>query len=344
MKPLVSVCCITYNHEKFIGDCIQGFLFQKTSFPFEILIFDDASNDRTQSIIKEYAIKYSNIKTFLQSENQWVQKKYGLLEWLLPNARGKYIALCEGDDYWSDPNKLQKQINILESDSNIAISFHNIYQKTLSGKIENVSRNNLPEHPATFDLECLAKGNFIYTLSVVFRNFSFLKQLPDWFVKAPIGDYPLYMLLAQHGKIHYLPESMAVYRIHQGGVWSTQSGISNLNNYIKVLELLITHPFDNHIRQLLKSQFDNLLYELIKKYFLEGRQEEVVVKIQELIIYDKERVINWLNVRYPALITEILNSDAYKVGSRLILRRQKHRNLLLGPLKVITRICKNLVQ
>jgi glycosyltransferase involved in cell wall biosynthesis len=108
MDPLVSICCITYNHEPYIRDAIEGFLMQKTDFPVEILIFDDASQDRTQEIIKEYASKNENIITFLQTENQWSKGKDGLIDWLFPSAKGKYIALCEGDDYWIDPYETAK--------------------------------------------------------------------------------------------------------------------------------------------------------------------------------------------------------------------------------------------
>ena len=122
--PVVSICCITYNHSKFIRDCIQGFLIQKTSFPIEILIFDDASTDNTANILQEFTLNNENIILFLQSENQWKKNKFGIKDWLLPNAKGKYIAFCEGDDYWTDPHKLQKQVDFLESNSTYIGTFH----------------------------------------------------------------------------------------------------------------------------------------------------------------------------------------------------------------------------
>ena len=102
MKPLVSICCIIYNHVNYISECIEGFLLQRTTFPIEILIFDDASTDGTKEIIEKYARQYRRIKTFLQTENQGLKQKYGLIDWSFPAAQVKYIALYEGDDYWVD--------------------------------------------------------------------------------------------------------------------------------------------------------------------------------------------------------------------------------------------------
>jgi glycosyltransferase involved in cell wall biosynthesis len=125
--PLVSICCTTYNHEKYIRDAIEGFLMQKTTFPVEILIHDDASTDKTAQIVKEYAENHSDlIITIFQTENQYSQ---GIKPWpnfVFPRARGKYIALCEGDDYWTDPLKLQKQVDFLEEYTEYNICFHNV--------------------------------------------------------------------------------------------------------------------------------------------------------------------------------------------------------------------------
>src|SRR5690554_3017735 len=126
-EPLVSICCITYNHEDFIRDAIEGFLMQKTSFPIEIIIHDDASTDNTANIIEEYANKYPDLfVTILQSENQWSKGGGSIYaRFVYPRARGKYIALCEGDDYWTDPLKLQKQVDFLEANPEYILCFTN---------------------------------------------------------------------------------------------------------------------------------------------------------------------------------------------------------------------------
>ena len=117
---LVSICCITYNHEKYIRDAIEGFLMQKTDFPFEVLIHDDASTDGTADIIREYETKYPDIiKPIYQTENQYSKGIKISATYNYPRAKGKYIALCEGDDYWIDPYKLQKQVDFLEHMKNV---------------------------------------------------------------------------------------------------------------------------------------------------------------------------------------------------------------------------------
>ncbi len=222
MNPVVSICCITYNHEPYIRDAIEGFLMQKTTFPIEILIFDDASTDGTQEIIKSYAEKDPRIKTFLQIENQWRKGKYGLLDWLFPTARGKYIALCEGDDYWIDPYKLQKQVDFLEANPDCSLCFHaskHIYAK-------NPARFYIhkPKHiPADkkFDIKdaILGGGGFMATNSMVFLR-EYIIDLPEWTAKAPVGDAPFMLTLASRGKMGYIDEIMSVYRIMTENSWS----------------------------------------------------------------------------------------------------------------------------
>jgi glycosyltransferase involved in cell wall biosynthesis len=123
--PLVSICCITYNQVEYVRECIEGFLLQKTTFPIEILINDDASSDGTVDVIKEYEGRYPGvIKPIYQSENQYSKGRKPTIEFNLPRAKGKYVALCEGDDFWIDPLKLHKQVEILERRPEISICFH----------------------------------------------------------------------------------------------------------------------------------------------------------------------------------------------------------------------------
>ncbi len=125
-RPLLSISCATYNHENFIKDCLDGFVMQKTNFNFEVLIHDDASTDNTANIIREYEQKYPDIiKPIYQTENQYSKGKPISATFNWPRAQSKYIALCEGDDYWTDPNKLQKQVDFLEANPDYMMCFHN---------------------------------------------------------------------------------------------------------------------------------------------------------------------------------------------------------------------------
>ena len=251
--PIVSICCLTYNHESFIHEAVNGFLMQKTNFPFDIIIHDDASTDRTAEIIREYEANYPTIiKGIYQKENQYSKGARGMfVRYVFPHAKGKYIALCEGDDYWTDPFKLQKQVDFLEANEDYAICFHNVYELADSEESQLLNLDATLEGE-TFTIKDLAKGNFIHTPSVVFRN-GLIKRFPVWFKDSPVGDYPLYMLLAQHGKIGRLPQVMATYRMNVG-VWSKHSFTYRATKWLLVLEYLIDYFDQPEILDILVSQ------------------------------------------------------------------------------------------
>ncbi len=169
-KPLVSICCITFNQKAYIKDCIDGFLMQKTNFNFEILIHDDASTDGTQEIISEYELKYPNlIKAILQLENQYSKGIKPLVKYIFPIAQGKYIALCEGDDYWTDPFKLQKQVDFLETNPHVGLvhTDASIYFEDSGVLIQSNNQRLNRSIPQGNIFTDLINGNFIQTLTVV---------------------------------------------------------------------------------------------------------------------------------------------------------------------------------
>jgi glycosyltransferase involved in cell wall biosynthesis len=279
--PVLSICCISYNHEKYIRECIEGFLMQKTNFPIEILIFDDASTDKTQEVIKEYASDNKNIITFLQTENQWQQKRFGLTDWLFPAARGKYIALCEGDDYWTDPYKLQKQVDFLEANPDYIMSFHGV---------DYLKNNNIISKEKhldnTFTQKDLAyKGCFINTQSVVFKNIFTENQLPYWFNSLSTGDYALFLWLSNFGKINYFPETMAVYRQHTGGTWSVQSDFFMYSKISKNLSILYQQDFSKEIKEgFVVQNRNNLRYVLFE--LIQNSDWDKINEIRELSNFD----------------------------------------------------------
>ena len=136
-NPLVSICCITYNHAQYIRQCLDGFLMQKVNFEYEIIVHDDASTDGTSEIIREYSNKYSDlIVPIFQTENQYSKGVRGMYaKFVFPRARGKYIALCEGDDYWIDENKLQMQVDFLENNPEYTMCFHNAIEHYEDGSV-----------------------------------------------------------------------------------------------------------------------------------------------------------------------------------------------------------------
>lgn len=218
--PLVSINCITYNHENYIEQALKGFLEQKTDFEFEILVHDDASTDKTSEIIKKYENKYPEIFKVIYQEHNQYSKGISPNEIQFSRSRGKYIALCEGDDYWIDPYKLQKQIDYLETHPKCTFSFTN-------GKIKDESRSNqsrifIPyssENEKYMDVDNnvynvgeLALLGFIPTASFVFRK-SILEDLPDYFYKKfPAEDMKIKLTATAMGYAYFLNDITCVYR------------------------------------------------------------------------------------------------------------------------------------
>jgi len=211
MEPLVSICCITYNHVAHISQCLDGFLMQKTTFIFEILIHDDASTDGTADIIRKYVAKYPHlIKPVYQVENQYSKGVKIMSTYNYSRARGKYIALCEGDDYWIDPLKLQKQIDVLESDSSIGLVYTDFYVYD-----ENEKRmTSFPLKVKNGDgfSECLKGELGIWTLTVCFRK-SLLIDLPVLGENYFSGDRLLWLEFTRKSNIQFLPYKTSVYRV-----------------------------------------------------------------------------------------------------------------------------------
>lgn len=226
MNPLVSISCITYNHSKFIRECLEGMLMQKTSFEFEILIHDDASTDGTQDIIREYQGKYPNIiKSILQRENQYSKGIFGMnATFNYPRAKGKYIALCEGDDYWIDPYKLQKQVDFLDQNPEYSMCFHNAIEHWEDGLIADRVFSNV-ENRDYSAVEIYEKWT-IPTASVVFRKKTVDSNRYKEVTANPkfiYGDIILFLTCSEFGKLKGFSDRMSVYRKHEGGLTSNRS-------------------------------------------------------------------------------------------------------------------------
>lgn len=236
---MVSVICHTYNHEKFLQNAIDGFLLQKTNFDFEIIIHDDASTDGTKKIIEAYHSQYPNkIHPIYQSENQFSQRKNISANYTYPIAKGKYIALCEGDDYWTDPDKLQKQVDFLEANPDYVICWTNFIQKHEDSWIETGFATLFPE-VYTIDLDTIFQTYNTYTLTTVFRRDT---VATDFILQCKYAkDNTIYCLALFHGKGAFLNFKSAVYRWHSGGIYSLQSSFfQNYSSYCNLKEIYET--------------------------------------------------------------------------------------------------------
>lgn len=221
-KPVVSICCATYNHENYIAEALDGFLMQKIDFSFEVIVRDDASSDKTAAIIKEYEAKYPKIiKPIYEKENTYSKgiKPFGVI---LTKAIGKYIAMCDGDDYWTDPSKLQKQVDFLENNPDYVISGHDAVFTDKKGKIiEGVIYSE--KHKKDFSQEeVMSAKSFTLTLTMVFRKV--VDSFPLQYQCSFNGDRFITCFLGQFGKSHYHHDIQpAMHRQHPGGIWSSIS-------------------------------------------------------------------------------------------------------------------------
>lgn len=215
----VSICCITFNQEDYIKDALDSFLSQKTNFKYEIIIHDDASTDNTVRILKEYKQKYPDmIKLILQKNNQ-----YSLGKDVLSNtfniANGKYIAICEGDDYWTDENKLQIQVDYMESNENCTLCAHsfNLVDKNRN-IIDSVNRYKNDIICSEKDI-ILGGGGFFATASLMIPT-KILKDLPDYYYNCTVGDYPIQLYAMSKGYTYYINKNMSAYRVKSSGSWT----------------------------------------------------------------------------------------------------------------------------
>lgn len=237
ITPVVSVTVATYQHVNYIKECLDGILMQKTNFPIEIIIGEDGSTDGTQEICKEYAHAHTDkIRLFIRDRklSQYkdkdgsIQRFNGL--WNRMSCRGKYIAFCEGDDYWTDPLKLQKQVDFLEANPEYVLCGHNITaynERTASFESFNTGIDG------TYELtDLISKGVFCSTLSVIFKREALVLERYNSYRK--VIDITLAYHLLSQGKGYCMNEEMAVYRIHDGGIWSGSNDDARIVTNIEI--------------------------------------------------------------------------------------------------------------
>ncbi|ANU10174.1 family 2 glycosyl transferase [Planococcus antarcticus DSM 14505] len=232
--PMVSIVCTSYNHGDYLAEAIDSFLMQKTDFEFEILMYDDASTDHSPRVIKQYESNYpSLIKPIYQTENQY--SKGVRVELFNHNrATGKYIAVCEGDDYWTDPYKLQKQVDYMEAHPMCSMTVH-AADRVLSDKKKVLSTVRPEKKNAVFSVERVIEGggDLIATNSMVYSKAK-VETLAPFYLNAVVGDYPLIILAALHGTVDYLDDNMAAYRVGVKGSWTERelaTSMKRINHY-----------------------------------------------------------------------------------------------------------------
>ena len=279
MEVLVSVYCLAYNHEKYIKSALEGFVKQVTNFKYEVIVHDDASTDATAKIILEYAKKYPQIiKPIIQKENQYSQGVDIFKEYIFPQINGKYIAVCEGDDYWCDNHKLQKQIDFLERHKqyvgcvhdSIVINCHDGSKKLYSKK----KKNGAVSMQEIINWECV-----FHTASLVYRRY--IREGKQLKKANEIGDYPLALQLRLSGKIYFMKEPMAIYRANTEGSWSkrNQNRDENEKAMIGILEAFDEFSYRKYTK-LVKNKIDALNIQI----YYRNKQVEKLKQIGSLRI------------------------------------------------------------
>lgn len=231
---ILTVYCLAFNHEKYIEKTLKGFVEQITEYPFKVVVHDDASTDSTRKIIQRYAEEYPDIIfPIYQDENQYSQGKGIFENFIKPCVEGKYIAICEGDDYWCDPNKLQKQISYMEQNPDCSLCVHNTEMIDENGKSKNVYFNKSSveqDYSAEEIIEC-GGGGLFHTSSFVMRADIRLAQPREFKIKG-IGDYTQAMFMALNGAVHYFPDVMSKYRVGSINSWVKKNS-SDVEKYKK---------------------------------------------------------------------------------------------------------------
>jgi len=238
--PVASICCATYNHEKYLAQALDSFLMQKVSFPIEIVIGDDCSTDGTPRIVRDYAERLPELfRVIAFDANVGVSQNAFRIR---AAARGKYIALCEGDDYWTDPDKLQRQVDFLEENPEFTIASHWVDNVDDSGNLLEQQVFTGEDCPEVFGVGEAIQGTPTHMNSWVFRT-SALRAIPqpkmDIALKLPAHDEPLLLLLLAQGRGSCLPERMGVYRIHSASYWVP---LSRLNKRFALLQFYYSLP------------------------------------------------------------------------------------------------------
>ena len=304
----VSVIILAYNQEKYIAQAIESVLMQNTDFPFEVIIHDDASTDSTAKIIRFYQNKHrEHIHAILQSENQYTKSHWGLLAALYKRAHGKYIALCDGDDFWTDTDKLQKQVDFMEIHPNCSISCHKVLYHFEDKEVDDY------EFPDITGNKILSKdelyGKYISaTCSIMFLNEKIV-ELDDFLTGFLVGDLPIVYFYLNIGDMGYLDQRMATYRLHNQSFYhplkSIQQEIIQFDTFIKLKSRLaiqgvksLDRKIINHGLFILEEYQKQKNYKGMRKILLQSIKAHPKINRNQFTYYIKYSLIaffHWID-------------------------------------------------
>lgn len=276
----VSVMMITYNHERFIAQAINSVLMQDVDFDYELVIGEDCSTDNTRNIVTGFRDRYpERIRLVTSDTNVGASKNE---KRTLQVCQGEYVAMLEGDDYWTSSDKLQKQVDFLDHHHECSICFHNVLAFYEDGSGE--PREYCPaDQKEISTLEDLLVTNFIPTCSAMFRN-RLVTKFPDWYYSL-LMIKPMWVLLAQFGKVGYIKDVMGAYRIHPGGVWSSMNEISRQQNTIIMYQTMnagLHYAYDDIISVNLTKLWESLAMTLVEHGIDQANKKGKEFKIESI--------------------------------------------------------------
>lgn len=324
-EPLLSVWCTAYNHEKYIRDALEGFLMQKTNFIFEVVVHDDASTDGTAEILGEYEKKYPQLfRVIYETENQYSKHRYNQkfgFSLMRKESRGKYIALCEGDDYWTDSNKLQMQIDYMEAHPDCVMTGHSCV--IWDCKTDEKRELKLSQEKDISVSGLINDVENITTASIIIRHD--MLDMDEFFYNVSVGDYPLKLFCLTKGKVHYFDKTMSTYRYMADGSWSEDQE-NNPSNYLT--GLINIFVFMENYNNYTKKNYNICIKNMIEKKFS-----------QIPIRFSKLSVIQFQNLCQKCDRKSELEAHKYYV--RLIRLFKQHYDLAYLDTNVYDFIMKN---
>lgn len=292
---LVSIYCVTYNHKDYIKTCLDGFVKQKTNFKFKVVIYDDCSTDGTREIVKEYADKYPNIiKPILPEHN--IAQKYGFYpinKMVYEYLDTEYVAICDGDDYWCDENKLQKQVDFMDANPDYTLCYHpaKMIYENKNRKPSIIGRSKRKNPQPYYEL---LKGNNIPSGSVLYR----FKYIKEDFISRPDdiypGDWYNHIVVGNQGKIGYLPDVMYVYRWHSQGISHTASDYPEKEIHLKygIREVNFSYAVWNKVKDRYPQYYNEIFVPMLRDvyiaYLSESKLDEINILHQKYSQYFKD--------------------------------------------------------
>lgn len=264
-QPKVSVLMITYNHEHYIAQAIESVLMQQTDFSFEIVIGEDCSTDRTREIVLDFQRRFPDkIRTLLPDANLGMHENFFQT---LRACQGQYIALLEGDDYWTSSQKLQVQVDFLDNHADYVLCFHQVLVISEQDEfVPFINPSNLRYQ--ILQIQDMISSNPIITCSVVFKN-NIIKEFPRRLLSLKMVDWPLFLLLANYGKFRFIETQMATYRLHETGVWSLKGSTWKLREMVRAQECMRAY-IPRKLQKNINNSIVNRYYRLALEYREQG--------------------------------------------------------------------------